>query len=63
MCLPFYSRAESEWPDSNDLGDEIGQALDVRKDMLLDTVEDIFDRFNDVVSYVIPAAYHGLKIY
>lgn len=41
---------ESEWPDSNDLGDEIGQALDVRKDMLLDTVEDIFDRFNDVVS-------------
>ncbi|KAH8760482.1 hypothetical protein F5883DRAFT_563809 [Diaporthe sp. PMI_573] len=41
---------ESEWPGSNDEGDDIGQALDVRKDLLIDTVEDKFDRFNDLVS-------------
>jgi hypothetical protein len=50
--LTFLGRAESEWPDSNDQVDDIGQALDVRKDLLIDTVEDKFDRFNDLVSYV-----------
>ncbi|POS74185.1 hypothetical protein DHEL01_v207425 [Diaporthe helianthi] len=52
VCLPFHPPTESEWPESDELGDVIGQALDYRKDLLLDRMEDIFDRFGDVVSLV-----------
>lgn len=41
---------ESEWPDSNDQVDEIARAMDVRKHLLLDRAEDIFDRFTDRLS-------------
>ncbi|ROW15159.1 hypothetical protein VPNG_03093 [Cytospora leucostoma] len=41
---------ESEWPGSNDQVEEISRAMDVRKYLLLDSAEDIYDYFNDCLS-------------
>lgn len=50
IFLTTVARAESEWPDFNDQVDEIGRAMDARKHLLIDGVEDIFDRFTDRLS-------------
>lgn len=43
------SCTESEWPESESQVDQIARALDTRKHLFLDEVENVTDHFNDSV--------------